>query len=141
MQLAERLRPTRARWLNFWRRLVAVNEWFVAHCGRSTPKDVCACITSNAKTLRADRARSRPTPSRPRSGKSSVPLLYMCFCACHADSKIVSFIPADLEDAIAAATACDSCRDSHCLALLPTRLANDPEPEKREKFEWVDDGN
>ena len=67
----------------------------------------------------------------------------MCFCACHwdRDKSLITFDGADVSDPVAAAVACDSCRDSHCLALVSMRLANDPEPERREKFEWVDPPN
>lgn len=62
----------------------------------------------------------------------------MCACGCHSYSTITEFQAVDVSDPVDAALACDSCRDSHCLALLLRRLANDPEPEKREKFEWTD---
>jgi hypothetical protein len=69
-----------------------------------------------------------------------VVLHIMCFCACHWDREqsLVSFSGADVTEPVEAAVACESCRDSHCLALLPMRLANDPEPEVREKVDWVD---
>jgi hypothetical protein len=61
-----------------------------------------------------------------------------CFCRCHVESRFTSFIPADVEDALAAAIACDLCRDKHCPALLSQRLANEAEPVPREKGAWVD---
>lgn len=44
----------------------------------------------------------------------------------------------DTADAIDAALACDSCRDSHCDALLDRHMANDPAPVIREMAVWVD---
>lgn len=37
-----------------------------------------------------------------------------CHCACHAESRVLAlFVPADVNDPIEAAVACDSCRDDH----------------------------
>lgn len=46
-----------------------------------------------------------------------------CLCLCHAapDERFRSD-GADVYDAIAAATACDTCRHVHCLAMLATDL-------------------
>lgn len=65
-------------------------------------------------------------------------LLQLCWCRCHVESKYLSFIPADVEDPVAAAVACDLCRDQHCPALRSQRLANDAEPVSRDTSAWVD---
>ena len=131
-------RKMRAPWLSFAKRLAVAVKRCVSRCGNFRHRGGSYSTIAKRETLPGVASRSRRIPFFPPSERNSVPLLYICYCACHADSKIISFVPADLEDPIAAATACDSCRDAHCLALLPTRLANDPEPERREKFEWVD---
>jgi hypothetical protein len=65
---------------------------------------------------------------------------FSCHCACHWDrtKPLISYHGVDVSEPVEAATACSTCQHSHCMALLPTRLANDPEPERREKFEWTD---
>jgi len=62
----------------------------------------------------------------------------LCHCACHRQSSIAGFAPADVSDPVDAAIACDSCRDAHCPALLLKRLPNDPEPHAAEFCAWVD---
>lgn len=58
----------------------------------------------------------------------------LCHCGCHSGASILAFHGVDVTDPIEAATACDSCRDSHCPALL-----DHPEPPPvREMAVWVD---
>lgn len=53
----------------------------------------------------------------------------ICHCECHRDSLIAPFRGADVYDAVEAVTACDSCRRSHCVALLERRVWwDEPEP-------------
>lgn len=69
-----------------------------------------------------------------------------CLCLCHwdRDTPLITYhgvnIPLDVErtGGIETVTACQSCIDGHCSALLLTRLANDPAPERREKMPWID---
>ena len=70
-----------------------------------------------------------------------------CLCLCHKnrDSPLLSYhvvnVDLDVErtGCVETITACQSNNDTHCSALLLTRLANDPAPERREKMPWIDD--
>lgn len=73
--------------------------------------------------------------------------LPLCRCLCHWDRDVplLSYhgvnVDLDVErtGGVETVTACQSCIDAHCSALLLTRLANDPAPERRERTPWIDE--
>lgn len=64
----------------------------------------------------------------------------VCKCQCHRQSilEVLNFVGVSVENDIEAVTACKSCENAHCPALLHTRLLTDPEPPTRDIALWVD---